>query len=111
MWICTTIGFFSVVQKPGENRLTIRSRVARDLEELRERYLENLGPTISDAGTDYAHRAHCSHEAWGTAMSRMAEDIDYGNFKRQIKKVQGTARARIYSGVWNKLWELNRLDD
>ncbi len=110
MWICTPIGFFSVVRKTGENHLTIRSRVAKDLEDLREKYLENLGPTMSGVGTDYAHRAQCSPEEWGVALSKMSLDIDYGNFKRQVKKIQGASRASIYTGVWNHLWKLNILD-
>ena len=76
MWICTPIGFFSVVQKPNENDITIRSRVKQDLTELRDRYLPELKETISGVGTDYAHRAHCTHEQWGIALSKMALDID-----------------------------------
>ena len=110
MWICTPIGFFSVVQKPAEQHLTIRARVAQDLTRLRENYLPELGKTISGAGTDYAHRAHCSHKQWGEALAKMAGDIDYSNFKGHIKRTQGASRANIYSGVWSQLWELNRLD-
>ena len=110
MWICTPIGFFSVVQKPTDTQLTIRSRVAQDLTNLRERYLPELTQTITGAGTDYAHRAHCSHEEWGQALAKMAMDIDYSNFKRHIKKTQGPERASIYSGVWNQLWDLATLD-
>ena len=37
MWLFTTIGFFSVVRKPGETKLTVRARVAADLARLTER--------------------------------------------------------------------------
>ena len=47
MWLFTNFGFFSVVQKPGERDLTVRSRLRSDLERLRERYLPTLGPVIS----------------------------------------------------------------
>ena len=35
MWLFTTVGFFSVVQKPGTDKLTVRARVAPDLDRLR----------------------------------------------------------------------------
>ena len=110
MWICTPIGFFSVVQKPNEQHLTVRARVKADLAQLRARYLPDLGEIFSHVGTDYAHRAHCTHEQWGQALSAMAQDISYGNFKSHISKTQGPQRANVYSGVWNQLWALERLD-
>ena len=39
MWLFTTFGFFSAVQKPGDDFLTIRGRSAKDLDRLREKYL------------------------------------------------------------------------
>ena len=35
MWLMTNFGFFSFVQKPGDELLTLRSRVKMDLETLR----------------------------------------------------------------------------
>lgn len=46
MWLITPIGFFSIVQKPGDKQngtLTVRSRVRSDLEALKESYLPGLG--------------------------------------------------------------------
>lgn len=34
MWLMTTVGFFSIVRKPGETDLTVRARVRSDLEAL-----------------------------------------------------------------------------
>ncbi|MBI4704877.1 MAG: hypothetical protein HY744_27550 [Deltaproteobacteria bacterium] len=42
MWLFTSFGFFSVVQKPGEEGLTVRARVRSDLERPREQYLPGL---------------------------------------------------------------------
>lgn len=36
MWLFTTVGFFSIVQKPRQSGLTIRAWVATDLDSLRE---------------------------------------------------------------------------
>ena len=56
MWLFTTFGFFSVVQKePGDDFLTVRARDPKDLDRLRERVPE-LGPTELKGG-DYCCRA------------------------------------------------------
>lgn len=46
MWIITPLGFFSIVQKPGDvptGTLTIRARVRSDLEALKAAVLPGLG--------------------------------------------------------------------
>ena len=88
-----------MVQKPGETQLTVRARVAADLDRLRERYLPTLSATVANAGTDYPFRARASRKAFSEAMARMGEDIDYANFKNEV----GKGRAEIYSGVWTRL--------
>ena len=68
MWLFTTFGFFSIVQKPGQRHLCIRARSAADLDRLRARYLPALGPIETGTGTDYPHRAHVprvSRLGWG----------------------------------------------
>jgi hypothetical protein len=56
MWLFTTIGFFSVVQKKRSDKfLTVRARVASDLDNLRRHYMQNLSPTITGGGTDYPY--------------------------------------------------------
>ena len=106
MWLFTTIGFFSVVQKPSEAQLTVRARVAADLDRLRERYLPTLSATVANAGTDYPFRARATRKEFREAMARMAEDIDYANFKNEVAKVTGKDRAGVYSDVWTRLLAL-----
>ena len=108
MWLVTTIGFFSVVQKPGAVQLTVRARVAADLDRLRERYLPTLSTTVANVGTDYPFRARVSRTAFSEAMARMVGDIDYANFKNGVTKVSGKGRAGIYSGVWTQLLALEQ---
>ena len=53
MWLVTPIGFFSIVQKPGDEKadtLTIRSRAKGDLHVLRLHNLPSLGEVIANAG-------------------------------------------------------------
>lgn len=107
MWLFyPKAGYFSVVQKPGEADLTVRARVAADLDRLRELCLPTLSPTIAHAGTDYPFRAKASRAAFSAAMAKLAEAIDYENFKNEVAKVGGKKRAAIYSGVWTHLLAL-----
>jgi len=108
MWLTTPLGFFSAVQKPNTDHLTVRSRVRADLDRLRDHVCPELGPTITGAGTDYPYRAACSHEAWATALAAMARDIDYGNFKATVAQRQGYGRARVYGRVWEQLLALEQ---
>ena len=103
MWLFTTFGFFSVVQKPGETDLTVRSRVRSDLERLRKQYLSTLGPVVEHGGTDYQYRAKVSHDALAEAMAKIVKDIDYGNFKDSVSQRQGGTRHDAYAGVWDVL--------
>jgi len=108
MWLITNFGFFSVVQKPGEKQLTIRARVKKDLENLRQKYIPNLGETLEGVGTDYRYRAKVSHEDFAEATKKMVFDIDYSNFKNSVAAKQGEKRERIYHKVWATLLDLER---
>lgn len=109
MWLVTKTGFFSVVKKPGDSALTVRSRVRSDLEELR-RYVPELGEVRATSGRDYQYRATVSHEALAKGVARMVLDLDYSNFKREIAQSAGHKRANIYGGVWGDLMALETLD-
>jgi hypothetical protein len=108
MWLITTAGFYSIVQKPGENDLTIRSRVRKDLEALREKYLPNTGEIVRNENTDYRFRAKVSHADLAKAVAQMVRDIDYDNFKNTVAKVQGHDRSHVYSTVWEDLLVLEK---
>jgi len=108
MWLITTIGFFSIVQKSGEEELTVRGRVREDLERLREKYLPGLGDIREGVGTDYRFRATASHESVAAAVEKLTRDIDYPNFKDEVNRRQGATRAGVYGAVWQKLFRLQR---
>jgi hypothetical protein len=110
MWLITTSGFFSIVAKPGdaaESMLTVRGRAASDLDQLRERHLPELGPTIAGGGTDYPFRARAPKAAIGRAAAALVEDIDYANFKSRVEE-DDSEREHIYSGVWAELRRIRR---
>ena len=81
MWVLTTAGFFSIVEKPGDRaagRLTIRARVRGDLERLRAEALPGLGTIETGAGTDYPFRAVAPRAEVATAMAKLATDLGVG---------------------------------
>lgn len=109
MWLFTTIGFFSVVQKPGDADLTVRARVRADLEALRAKHLPAMTTPVDHGGTDYPWRAKVSHADFAAALGELAGAIDYANFKDAVAARQGHDRARVYSKVWSAVTQLEAL--
>ena len=109
MWLITPQGFFSIVQKPQDaaaGTLTVRARVRRDLDGLRDTLLPELGPTLAHAGTDYRYRATAPASSVARAMATMVEQLDYPNFKNAVATSQGSRRAELYHEVWSSLYQL-----
>lgn len=109
MWIIATTGFYSVMRKPGDEQLVIRSRVRKDLVDLKKRYLPSLGKIIDTDNSDYRFRAYADASAVGAALAKIAEDIDYSNFKDEVKHLQGQQRATVYMRIWTALLSLQPL--
>jgi hypothetical protein len=101
MWLFTPFGFFSVVRKRGDAHLTVRARVAADLDALRRTHAPTLSATVTGAGTDYPYRATVALEDWARAMASIGGAIDYANFKDEVHARQGETRARAYAKVWD----------
>lgn len=108
MWIMTTRGMYSAVEKyedRDEGMLTIRSRVKQDLLNLKD-LLPNAVPYREKRYTDYPWRIRVLHEDWDFAVATMSSEIDYSNFKDRVKVVQGAKRASVYGRVWAVLLSL-----
>ncbi|MGF6808439.1 hypothetical protein OKW30_003565 [Paraburkholderia sp. Clong3] len=106
MWLMTPIGFFSIVQKAGDigaDTLTVRARARGDLEALRDKYVHELGEIVEGAGTDYPFRAVAPRTSLSAALAAIVADLDYGNFKSEVARRQGAARAHTYHDVWQVL--------
>lgn len=106
MWLFTTCGFFSAVQKPGDTHLTIRARAKGDLDALRRAYLPTLSATTGRSGSDYPWRATVPHADFAAALQAMVGDLTYANFKAAVARTQGPARAEAYHRVWADLLAL-----
>jgi hypothetical protein len=109
MWLITTFGFFSIVQKPEDEArgtLTIRARVRNDLKVLKQSYIPNLGPIQVSDNTDYRYRAIATKSEVADAMCRAIAELDYSNFKSRVEQLQGGMRAKLYHEVWHALYAL-----
>jgi len=109
MWLITPIGFFSIVRKPADRKdqcLTVRARVRGDLVALRAAFLPSLGPITQSDDTDYRFRARAPQADVAAAAARLLAGVDYGNFKSEVARRQGHARAEVYHEVWERLHRL-----
>lgn len=109
MWILTTIGFFSIVQKPWDverGTVTIRARVRGDLENLRDGYLPEISEITESTDSDYRFRAVVPQSRCADALAKIVQDIDYDNFKDEVARLQGRRRAHVYHDVWASLFRL-----
>lgn len=109
MWLLTPYGFFSIVEKPKDaerGSLTVRARVRSDLDSLRAAVLPELGAIEESKGTDYRYRAQAPRAAVAAAMARLAETLDYSNFKNAVADRQGAKRAKLYHDVWDVLYRM-----
>jgi len=108
MWVFTTFGFFSIVQKqPSDDFLTVRARAAGDLDRLRDR-VPQLSPTITSGGSDYPYRAKIPHAELALALAKIIREIHYSNFKSAAEKELGNARASYLHKVWDVMYPLGK---
>jgi len=109
MWLFTPDGYYSIVQKPQDRKkgmLTIRTRNRADMDALVARYLPRAKP-YRVRHSDYEWRIRVPQKAWARAVSKMALDIDYSNFKDEVTRWQGTHRHDVYLRVWQTLLALS----
>lgn len=108
MWVLTTHGFFSAVQKPGDapDHVTVRARCREDIDALVARLGVPAHPT-TDGLADYAWRVRVPREAWALYLVDAAMGIDYSNYKNEVGRVQGPERASVYGRVWGDLLDLD----
>lgn len=109
MWLITPIGFFSIVEKPGDKlagTLTVRARLRNDLAALKQHYLPSLGAVKDSSDTDYRFRATAPRVEVSAAIARLVDGLDYSNFKSEVAKQQGHARSKLYHDVWSVLYKL-----
>lgn len=108
MWLFTPRGFFSAVRKPDDAKddmLTIRARDKADLEQLADLLPEAV--PYAKKYSDYPWRIRIPQKDWALALARMALEIDYDNFKDEVKRTQGSSRAGTYGQVWSVMLQVD----
>lgn len=110
MWIQSKAGFYSCVADwNNKNHIVVRARVRKDINRLRVMYMPELGDTLSTPKNDYPFRAKILKKNFEKGLAKMAMDVDYGNFKSEIGRVQGREREEIYHQVWAVLFKLEKM--
>ena len=113
MWLVTTFGYFSIVQKHSDrdtDTLTVRCRVRQDMELLKQKYLPNLGPIQARGGADYPYRAKVRRADLADAFRQAIMDLSYSNFKAEVALQLGHRREDLYTDVWMSLRALQSVD-
>ena len=106
MWVFSALGFYSVVaHHEHPDAMLVRTRARADLEALRDRMLPDI-EIVETPERDYRYRAIVDRDEWAFAVCRMAEEIDYPNFKDAVAARQGRSRAARYAEVWSVMYEL-----
>jgi len=111
MWTLTNFGAFSTTLRnaksipDGDSRLLqVRARRAKHLRDLKNRYMPNAGEIVRMVDRDYEFRIYCTHDDWSLAVARMAQDVDYGNFKNSVEDDElHNAYMRVWSALYNAL--------
>ena len=105
MWICSKLGFYSIVKK--QDGFHVRARLRRDLENLclEVGFANALIEEWPDA--DYRWRIRLAPEAIGVLFVAFAESIDYSNFKTEIAGCPDQAqKLPIYGRIWQQMGAL-----
>lgn len=104
MWMMTRYGFFSIVRGHGAEAqcLVVRARRRDHLEALCKRFLEPPYHLKRTPRRDYPFRVCITREVAAVLMRELAQDIDYDNFKDEVKKALPADHA--YHQFLTKTW-------
>jgi hypothetical protein len=84
MWVCSKLGFFSIVKKGKPEAWQVRARRKNDLQELLESTGLEEPEIVSTPDHDYGFRIIVDREGLESVFACLAESIDYPNFKNCI---------------------------
>ena len=115
MWIFTKYGFFSIAcANKAESReidpsvVMVRARLKMHLQNLQERFKDtNIAKLAIDssAGTDYKYRIVMPKSEWVSALSEMATEQTWRNFKNEASLFQRVHNlSRRYVDALHEIW-------
>lgn len=101
MWVCSTLGFYSISYRHG--LYNIRGRARQDLLNLKE--AAGLSAEVLYLPhADYQYRLVVDKAAFGMAMAALARTVTYPNFKDEIKHTPDQRdKEHAYMRVWGTM--------
>jgi hypothetical protein len=84
MWLFTKHGFYSATRSNTvKGFMQIRARCRGDLENLKREF-QLTGKIIETPQADYRWRIVCRPTTWEMLALKLAQDVDYSNFKNSV---------------------------
>jgi hypothetical protein len=114
LWIFTTKGFFSIVEhKKDLNRVVIRARVRKDIDNMKMLFEEldlRVSDVVENVSSDYRYRVFASRSDWTSVMTQLITDMGYTNFKNAVYEADSPKvrdnRHEAYLDIWAIMHEL-----
>ena len=116
MWIFTRYGFFSIAcasKTDGTidpDKVMVRARLREHLVSLRDRFPDSeIGNAeiLSWDGRDYKYRIILSKVAWVSALTEMAAEQTWSNFKNEASRfARAKKMAHDYVDSLHQIWEV-----
>jgi hypothetical protein len=104
MWLCTKIGFYSLVKKGTPGTWQIRARVPKDLQNLVAAAKIDV-PVITTPKGDYGWRIVVNASQMARVFEVLASSIDYDNFKDCIARTPDQKeKLDAYHHFWGGLY-------
>lgn len=108
MWLFTKYGFYSTVTAHGDiNKIMVRSRDKKHLENLIDRFPTSLAPCkiLTTKDTDYKYRIIVNGILWSDVVEDMALEIDYSNFKNEATKLGDKKYMEALHEIWAVMYD------
>jgi acyl carrier protein len=104
MWLCSSIGFFSLVKKGGVDTWQVRARVKRDIENLCDTMRLPRSRIIHTTNSDYAWRLQFNRAEKNAFFDTMNSLVDYSNFKSEVGRHSDQSKQlHIYHKWWSDM--------
>ena len=99
MWLFTSSGFISIVEKDADH-LAVRARDVLSLSSLAQSYGVEIRSTPT---ADYPYRLLLSKDQFKNYLHNQAGLINYKNFKSEVAITRSEAFANILLKVWSAM--------
>lgn len=109
MWICSTLGFYSIVCKGPGPGWQVRARTETDLANLIQAAGLGSEPIIHTPHADYAWRIAIDQRRLGKVFAAFQRSIDYPNFKSEVGcRRDQCDKLPAYHSFWSDMISLQK---